>query len=40
MSLADGGPCTEFAGKLIKQTDKAYAEAEASLGRVPGSLLP
>jgi hypothetical protein len=24
LSLADEGPCTEFAGKLVKQTDKAF----------------
>lgn len=24
MSLADFGPCTEFSGKLLKQTEKAF----------------
>ena len=24
MSLADNGPCTEFSGVLLKQTDKAF----------------
>lgn len=24
MSLSDTGPCTEFAGKLLKQSEKAF----------------